>query len=57
MAAGFFRGADKRNRTADLFITSESLYRLSYIGNNDKYYILFCLKCQVQFLDVKISLF
>ena len=34
MGSGFSSGADKRNRTVDLFITSESLYRLSYIGNH-----------------------
>ena len=27
-------GANERNRTADLFITSELLYRLSYIGTD-----------------------
>ena len=36
-------GANERNRTADLFITSELLYRLSYIGtelcHNTLYYI------------------
>ena len=31
-----FVGADKRNRTADLIITSDSLYRLSYISINYK---------------------
>ena len=28
----FYSGANDRNRTDDLFITSELLYRLSYIG-------------------------
>ena len=31
-SAGQKNGANERNRTADLFITSELLYRLSYIG-------------------------
>ena len=29
-------GANDRNRTDDLFITSELLYRLSYIGTGQK---------------------
>ncbi len=30
--AGYLTGADVRNRTADLLITSELLYQLSYVG-------------------------
>lgn len=32
LAGMILTGANERNRTADLFITSELLYRLSYIG-------------------------
>lgn len=32
MCEGFFYGADSGNRTHDLFITSEPLYRLSHIS-------------------------
>lgn len=38
-------GANERNRTADLFITSELLYRLSYIGLAMGYkMVCFCRK-------------
>ena len=30
-----FTGANERTRTADLFITNELLYQLSYIGTNE----------------------
>lgn len=33
LVKGFFFGANGENRTHDLFITSELLYRLSYIGD------------------------
>ena len=32
MPQGALRGANERTRTADLLITSELLYQLSYIG-------------------------
>ena len=43
-----FTGANERTRTADLFITSELLYQLSYIGTNesDRYYSERRLTCQ-----------
>gem|GEM_PF-5805738 len=43
-------GADMRNRTADLFITSEPHYRLCYISSLTlNYYTLFFLICQILF--------
>ena len=36
-------GADDQNRTGDLLITNQLLYRLSYIGiHSDQYYVKKC---------------
>ena len=44
-AFGVSDGADDRNRTGDLLVTSELLYQLSYIGVG-------WLKIQVQIINV-----
>ena len=53
-------GANERNRTADLFITSELLYRLSYIGtvlcHNTHYYITHAGKRQAN-IEKKLNFF
>ena len=51
----YFSGADDQNRTGDLLITNQLLYRLSYIGIHplidiparDTTFILWGIACQV----------